>query len=44
VARYVRSYVEGIAFLKQNKEASKQVLAKYLRTNDPEYLGRIELR
>ena len=38
VARYVRSFVEGIAFLKQNKEASKQVLAKYLRTNDAEYL------
>jgi NitT/TauT family transport system substrate-binding protein len=38
VARYVRSFVEGIAFLKNNKEASKQVLAKYLRTNDPEYL------
>lgn len=38
VARYVRSFVEGIAFLKNNKEASKQVLAKYLRTNDAEYL------
>ena len=38
VMRFVRSFVEGIAFLKYNKEASKQVLAKYLRTNDPEYL------
>ena len=38
VMRVVRSYVEGIAFLKQNKEFSQKVLAKYLRTNDPEYL------
>ena len=38
VLRFVRSFVEGIAFLKNNKELSKQVLAKYLRTNDPEYL------
>ena len=36
--RFVRSYVEGIAFLKQNKDFSQKVLAKYLRTNDPEYL------
>jgi len=38
VMRVVRSYVEGIAFLKQNKEFSKKVLAKYFRTSDPEYL------
>jgi NitT/TauT family transport system substrate-binding protein len=38
VMRFVRSYVEGIAFLKQNKDFSQKVLAKYLRTNDPEYL------
>ena len=38
VMRFVRSYVEGIAFLKQNKEFSQKVLAKYLRTGDPEYL------
>ena len=38
VSRFVRSFVEGIAFLKNNKDFSKQVLAKYLRTNDPEYL------
>jgi len=38
VTRFVRSYVEGIAFLKQNKEFSQKVLAKYLRTSDPEYL------
>jgi len=38
VMRVVRSYVEGIAFLKQNKELSKKVLAKYFRTSDPEYL------
>jgi NitT/TauT family transport system substrate-binding protein len=38
VMRFVRSYVEGIAFLKQNKEFSQKVLAKYLRNADPEYL------
>ena len=38
VMRFVRSFVEGIAFLKHNKEFSQTVLAKYLRTNDPEYL------
>jgi NitT/TauT family transport system substrate-binding protein len=38
VMRFVRSYVEGVAFLKQNKEFSQKVLGKYLRTNDPEYL------
>ena len=38
VMRFVRSYAEGIAFLKTNKEFSQKVLSKYLRTNDPEYL------
>jgi NitT/TauT family transport system substrate-binding protein len=38
VMRVVRSYVEGIAFFKQNKDFSQKVLAKYFRTNDPEYL------
>ena len=38
VMRFVRSYVEGVAFLKQNKEFSQKVLGKYLRTKDPEYL------
>jgi NitT/TauT family transport system substrate-binding protein len=38
VMRLVRSYVEGIAFLKHNKEFSEKVLGKYLRTNDREYL------
>jgi NitT/TauT family transport system substrate-binding protein len=38
VMRVVRSYVEGIAFLKQNREFSQKVLAKHFRTNDPEYL------
>ncbi len=38
VMRFLRSYVEGIAFLKQNKEFSQKVLAKYLRTGDPLYL------
>ena len=38
VMRVVRSYVEGIAFLKQKKEFSQKVLARYFRTNDPEYL------
>ena len=30
--------MEGIAFLKQNKDLSQKVLAKYFRTSDPEYL------
>jgi NitT/TauT family transport system substrate-binding protein len=38
VMRFVRGYVEGIAYLKHNKEFSKKVLGKYLRTNDQEYL------
>jgi NitT/TauT family transport system substrate-binding protein len=38
VMRVVQSYVEGIAFLKQNKSFSQKVLAKYFRTTDPEYL------
>lgn len=38
VMRFVRAFVEGIAYLKQNKEESKRILGKYLRTNDPEYL------
>jgi NitT/TauT family transport system substrate-binding protein len=38
VMRFVRSFVEGIAFLKSNKEFSQKVLGKYLRTNDAEYL------
>ncbi len=38
VMRVVRSYVEGIAYLKQNKDFAQKVLAKYFRTNDPEYL------
>jgi NitT/TauT family transport system substrate-binding protein len=38
VMRVVRSYVEGIAYLKQNKDFSKKVLAKHFRTSDPEYL------
>jgi NitT/TauT family transport system substrate-binding protein len=38
VMRFVRSYVEGVAYLKQNKEFSQKVLGKYLRTSDPEYL------
>jgi NitT/TauT family transport system substrate-binding protein len=38
VMRFVRSYVEGVAFLKQNREFSQKVLGKYLRTSDREYL------
>lgn len=38
VMRVVRSYVEGIAYLKQNKNFSQKVLAKYFRTSDAEYL------
>jgi hypothetical protein len=36
--RFVRSHVEGIAFLKQNKEFSLKVLTKYVKTTDPEFL------
>lgn len=38
VMRFVRSHVEGIAFLKQNKEFSLKVLTKYVKTTDPEFL------
>jgi NitT/TauT family transport system substrate-binding protein len=38
VMRFVRSHVEGIAFLKQNKEFALKVLTKYVRTTDPEFL------
>ena len=38
VMRFVRSFVEGIAYFKNNKEFSKKVLTKYMRTTDPEYL------
>ena len=38
VMRFVRSFVEGIAFFQTNKEFSKKVLTKYMRTTDPEYL------
>ncbi|HXG51519.1 MAG TPA: ABC transporter substrate-binding protein [candidate division Zixibacteria bacterium] len=34
VMRMVRSHVEGIAYLKKNKEFSIKVLSKYLRNND----------
>ncbi|HVO91909.1 MAG TPA: ABC transporter substrate-binding protein [Terriglobales bacterium] len=38
VARMIRAHVEGIHFLKTQKEASIKILAKYLRTNDRELL------
>lgn len=38
VMRFVRSFVEGIALLKQNKEFSQKVLTMYMRTTDREYL------
>ena len=38
VARMMRAHVEGIHFLKTQKEASLKILAKYLRTNDKELL------
>jgi NitT/TauT family transport system substrate-binding protein len=38
VMRFVRSFVEGIAVFKANKEFSQKVLTKYMRTTDPEYL------
>ena len=36
--RMLRAHVEGIHFLKTQKEASLKILAKYLRTNDRELL------
>jgi len=38
VMRLVRAHVEGIHFLKTQKETSLKILAKYLRTNDRELL------
>jgi ABC-type nitrate/sulfonate/bicarbonate transport system substrate-binding protein len=38
VMRLVRSHVEGIAYLKTQKEFSLKVLGKYLRTSDRELL------
>ena len=38
VMRMLRSHVEGIHFLKTQKEASLKILAKYLRTDDRELL------
>jgi ABC-type nitrate/sulfonate/bicarbonate transport system substrate-binding protein len=38
VMRMVKAHVEGIHYLKANKEFSTKVLAKYLKTNDRELL------
>jgi NitT/TauT family transport system substrate-binding protein len=38
VARMMRAHVEGIHFLKTQKEASLKILAKYLKNNDKELL------
>ena len=38
VARMMRAHVEGIHFLKTQKEASLKILANYLRTGDKELL------
>jgi ABC-type nitrate/sulfonate/bicarbonate transport system substrate-binding protein len=38
VMRMMRAHVEGIHFLKTQKEASQKILAKYLKSNDPEML------
>ncbi|MGZ9257587.1 MAG: ABC transporter substrate-binding protein, partial [Candidatus Binatia bacterium] len=38
VARMMRAHVEGIHFLKTQKESSLKILAKYLRTADKELL------
>jgi ABC-type nitrate/sulfonate/bicarbonate transport system substrate-binding protein len=40
VARYVRAMVESIQFIKTNKEATKAILAKKLRTDDQDGLER----
>lgn len=38
VMRMMRAHVEGIHFLRTQKEASQKILAKYLKTNDKEIL------
>jgi NitT/TauT family transport system substrate-binding protein len=38
VMRMMRAHVEGIHFLKTQKEASQKILAKYLKNNDRELL------
>lgn len=38
VMRMIRSHVEGIHFLKTQKEASQKILGKYLKTNDKEII------
>jgi NitT/TauT family transport system substrate-binding protein len=38
VMRMVKAHVEGIHFLKTNKEASLKILSKYLKTNDRDLL------
>jgi NitT/TauT family transport system substrate-binding protein len=38
VMRMMRAHVEGIQFLKTQKESSLKILAKYLRTNDKDLL------
>ena len=38
VMRMMRAHIEGIHFLKTQKEASQKILAKYLKTNDKELL------
>jgi ABC-type nitrate/sulfonate/bicarbonate transport system substrate-binding protein len=38
VMRMLRAHVEGIAYLKTNKDFSIKVLSKYLRTTDQELL------
>lgn len=40
IARYTRAMVESIHFIKTNKEATKAILAKRLRMDDPEGLER----
>ena len=40
IARYARAMVESIHFIKTNKEATKSILAKRLRMDDPDGLER----
>ena len=40
IARYARAMVESIQFIKTNREATKAILAKRLRMDDPEGLER----
>jgi ABC-type nitrate/sulfonate/bicarbonate transport system substrate-binding protein len=37
---FLRGYIEGLAFVKSQREATKKVIAKYTRQQDPEVLNK----